>query len=62
MVGKKKQPPVSIDDDDKSTTGKNENRQRNQQFGAVAVILFGVVYDFFITHQGIGFWDPNYVV
>lgn len=60
MVRKKKQPPVSIEDD--KSTGKNENRQRNQQFGAVAVVVFGVLYDFFITHQGVGFWDPNYVV
>merc|ERR1719506_275225 len=39
MVRKKKQQPLgSIDEDeDKRTTGKNENRQRKQQLGAVAV-------------------------
>ena len=62
MVRKKKQQPLgSIDEDDKSTT-LNANRQRKQQLGAVAVVVVGVVYDFFITHQGVGFWDPNYVV
>ena len=66
MVRKKKQQPLgSIDEDeDKRTTGKNaaNRRQRKQQLGAVAVVVVGVVYDFFITHQGVGFWDPNYVV
>ena len=62
MVRKKKQQPLgSIDEDDKSTT-LNANRQRKQQLGAVAVVVVGVVYDFCITHQGVGFWDPNYVV
>ena len=42
---------------------KQENeRRRKQQLGAAAVVLFGVLYDFFITHHGVGFWDPNYVV
>jgi hypothetical protein len=36
-------------------------RRRSQQLGAGALLLFGVLYDFFITHHGVGFWDPNYV-
>jgi len=36
-------------------------RRRNQQLGAAAVLAFGILYDFFVTHHGVGFWDPNYV-
>jgi hypothetical protein len=36
-------------------------KRRSQQLGAGALLLFGVLYDFFITHHGVGFWDPNYV-
>lgn len=25
------------------------------------LVAFGVLYDFFVTHGGVGFWDPNYV-
>ena len=28
-------------------------RRRNQQLGAVAVLLVGILYDFFITHHGV---------
>jgi hypothetical protein len=37
-------------------------RRKKQQIGAVAVLLFGVLFDFFVTHHGVGFWDPNYIV
>mmetsp|Transcript_36982 Transcript_36982/g.66540 ORF Transcript_36982/g.66540 Transcript_36982/m.66540 type:complete len:121 (-) Transcript_36982:276-638(-) len=48
-----------------SMTDESDERdatRRKQQLGAAAVLLFGVLYDFFITHHGVGFWDPNYVV
>jgi len=38
-----------------------EERQKKQQLGAVALLSFGIVYDFFVTHHGVGFWDPNYI-
>ena len=37
-------------------------RRKKQQIGAVTVLLFGVLFDFFVTHHGVGFWDPNYIV
>jgi hypothetical protein len=40
---------------------ESKAKRRSQQLGAGALLLFGVLYDFFITHHGIGFWDPNYV-
>lgn len=51
---------LSMADDDESDERKT--RQRNQQLGAAALLLFGVLYDFFITHHGVGIGDPNYVV
>jgi len=42
-------------------TISREERQKKQQLGAVALLSFGIVYDFFVTHHGIGFWDPNYI-
>jgi hypothetical protein len=41
---------------------ESKAKRRNQQLGAGALLLFGVLYDFFITHHGVGFWDPNYVL
>jgi hypothetical protein len=41
---------------------ESKEKRKKQQLGAAAVLLFGVLYDFFITHHGVGFWDPNYVV
>ena len=41
---------------------ERQAKRRNQQLGAGAVVLFGVLYDFFVTHHGVGFWDPNYIV
>mmetsp|Transcript_4243 Transcript_4243/g.8214 ORF Transcript_4243/g.8214 Transcript_4243/m.8214 type:complete len:111 (-) Transcript_4243:492-824(-) len=41
---------------------ERDERRRNQQKGAVAVFLVSILFDFFVTHHGIGFWDPNYVV
>mmetsp|Transcript_453 Transcript_453/g.1372 ORF Transcript_453/g.1372 Transcript_453/m.1372 type:complete len:116 (-) Transcript_453:523-870(-) len=40
---------------------ESKERRRRQQIGAAAVFLFGALYDFFVTHHGVGFWDPNYV-
>lgn len=39
-----------------------EERRQKQQIGAAAVVIFAVLFDFFVTHHGVGFWDPNYVV
>jgi hypothetical protein len=49
---------MAAESDDES----RQTKRRNQQLGAAAVVLFGVLYDFFVTHHGIGFWDPNYIV
>mmetsp|Transcript_6446 Transcript_6446/g.17522 ORF Transcript_6446/g.17522 Transcript_6446/m.17522 type:complete len:121 (+) Transcript_6446:10-372(+) len=28
---------------------------------AYGLVAFGILYDFFVTHGGVGPWDPNYV-
>ena len=40
---------------------ESKAKRKNQQLGAAALLLFGILYDFFVTHNGVGFWDPNYV-
>ena len=47
---------------DESESDERQAKRRNQQLGAGALVLFGVLYDFFVTHHGVGFWDPNYIV
>mmetsp|Transcript_23945 Transcript_23945/g.36420 ORF Transcript_23945/g.36420 Transcript_23945/m.36420 type:complete len:103 (+) Transcript_23945:183-491(+) len=41
---------------------ESAERRRKQQLGAGAVLLFGILYDFFVTHHGVGPWDPNYIL
>jgi len=41
-------------------TESDDTRQRNQQVGALAVFAFAALFDFFVTHHGVGFWDPSY--
>ena len=43
------------DDDEKAAARKK------QQIGALAVLAFGVAYDFFVTHHGVGFWSAGYI-
>jgi len=40
---------------------ESKARRKTQQVGAAAVLFVGIVYDFFVTHHGVGFWDPNYI-
>ena len=47
---------------EESDETSRQTKRRNQQLGAAGVVLFGVLYDFFVTHHGVGFWDPNYIV
>ena len=35
----------------------SKERRRKQQLGSGALLLFGVLYDFFITHHGVPFWQ-----
>mmetsp|Transcript_36473 Transcript_36473/g.43962 ORF Transcript_36473/g.43962 Transcript_36473/m.43962 type:complete len:122 (+) Transcript_36473:48-413(+) len=50
------------DDDEDAQAEERQARRKTQQLGAAAVLLVGVLYDFFVTHQGVGPWDPNYVL
>ena len=38
------------------------SKKSQQQSGAAAVFLAACAFDLFVTHQGVGPWDPNYVL
>lgn len=37
-------------------------RDNTQLYGALAIFVVGCLFDFFVTHHGVGPWDPNYVL
>eukprot|EP00588_Corethron_pennatum_P011928 CAMPEP_0194274176 /NCGR_PEP_ID=MMETSP0169-20130528/7323_1 /TAXON_ID=218684 /ORGANISM="Corethron pennatum, Strain L29A3" /LENGTH=87 /DNA_ID=CAMNT_0039017301 /DNA_START=60 /DNA_END=323 /DNA_ORIENTATION=- len=41
---------------------ERQAKRKTQQLGAAAVLLVGILYDFFVTHHGVGPWDPNYIL
>jgi hypothetical protein len=48
---------LSMATEDKEESEDSKERRRKQQLGAGALLLFGVLYDFFITHHGVPFWE-----
>lgn len=46
--------------DDVDSTSKPKDN--SQLYGALAFFAVGCLFDFFVTHHGIGPWDPNYVL
>jgi hypothetical protein len=46
-------------DDVNSTPTQRDNKQL---YGALAIFAVGCLFDFFVTHHGVGPWDPNYVL
>jgi len=48
------------DVDNDNGDDKNANKKK-QQLIACSVLAFGVLWDFFVTHKGVGFWSDNYI-
>jgi|AntRauTorckE5430_2_1112549.scaffolds.fasta_scaffold151729_1 hypothetical protein len=46
--------------DDVGNTPKPKDN--SQLYGALAFFAVGCLFDFFVTHHGVGPWDPNYVL
>ena len=42
--------------------GYTAEKRAQQQSYALGLFFVACIYDFFVTHHGVGFWDPNYVL
>jgi hypothetical protein len=52
----------AVEQPDESVGASKKSQSSQQQKAAVALFLGACLFDFFVTHHGVGPWDPNYVL